>query len=147
MCGDTAVGPWVAAAVAKWDLPTVKAVAVPQLIPKLTADIAKTNYVIFIDACNQTRIRTVQITPIVLPELPPPSMACAAYEPQALLRLTQELHNRHPQAWLVNIPIESCELGSNLSPKAHKGCDHALRAIEQFLLTYRRPRIQAVDEI
>ncbi|MEM7741118.1 MAG: hypothetical protein AAF225_09990, partial [Pseudomonadota bacterium] len=34
---------------------------------------------------------------------PPPFMACTAYDPQALLRLTQHLHSRHPQAWLVQI--------------------------------------------
>ncbi|MEM9976771.1 MAG: hydrogenase maturation protease [Cyanobacteria bacterium P01_D01_bin.2] len=147
LCGDAAVGPWVATAVAKWNLPTVKAVAVPQLIPNLTADIAKAHYVIFVDACDQTRIRTVQITPIVPCDLPPLSMAFATYDPQALLCLTQRLHSRHPQAWLVNVPIESCALGSDLSSKAHKGCDHALRAIEQFLLTYRQPRGRAVDEI
>ena len=147
LCGDAAVGPWVAAAVAKWDLPTVKAVTVPQLIPNLTADIAKANYVIFVDACGQTCMRTVQITPIVLGEPPPTFMACTAYDPQALLRLTQHLHSRHPQAWRVQIPVESCGPGGDLSSKAYKGCDHALRAIEQFLLTYRRPRMQPVDKV
>ena len=120
---------------------------VSQLNPNLTADIAKANYVIFVDACGQTCMRTVQITPIVLGEPPPTFMACTAYDPQALLRLTQRLYNRHPQGWLVQIPIESCDLGSSLSSKAYKGCDYALRAIEQFLLTYRRPRVRAVDEV
>ena len=95
----------------------------------------------FVDACGHKGIRTVQIDPIVLCDPQTSSMAFAAhsYDPLALLNLTQRLYNRHPQAWLLQIPIESCNLGQALSPKAHQGCDHALRAIEQFLITYRQP--------
>lgn len=139
-CGDAAVGPWVAMTVADWQLPAVKSVAVPQLIPELTAELAKTDYVMFVDACGHNRIRTVQIAPIVVCEQPP-SRAFAAhmYDPLSLLNLTQRLYRRHPQAWLLQIPIESCDLGGDLSSKAHQGCDRALRSIEQFLITYRRP--------
>lgn len=67
------------------------------------------------------------------------AFAAHSYDPLALLNLTQRLYNHHPQAWLLQIPIESCDLGSGLSSKAHQGCDRALRAIGQFLVTYRRP--------
>ncbi len=141
LCGDDAVGPWVATAVAEWKLPTVKSLAVPQLAPELSAELAKTNYVMFVDACGHTNVRTVQIDPIVAYDQQTSSMAFAAhtYDPLALLNLTQRLYNRHPQAWLLQIPIESVDVGSGLSSKAHQGCDHALRAIEQFLITYRQP--------
>ena len=142
-CGDDAAGPWVAAAVADWKLPTVKALAVPQLTPELSAELVKTNYVMFVDACGHKGIRTVQIDPIVAYDLQTSSMAFAAhsYDPLALLNLTQRIYNRHPQAWLLQVPIESCNLDSGLSSKAHQGCDHALRAIQQFLLTYRQPQL------
>ena len=141
LCGDDAVGPWVAMVVANWKLPAVKSLAVSQLTPELTAELAKTNYVIFVDACGRQNISTVQIDPIVICDEQPASMAFAAhsYDPLALLNLTQRLYNRHPQAWLLQIPIESCDLGSELSSKAHQGCDRALRSIGQFLTTYRRP--------
>lgn len=140
LCGDAAVGPWVAMTVADWQLPAVKSVAVPQLIPELTAELAQTNYVMFVDACGHSRIRTMQIAPIVICEQPPSrAFAAHTYDPLSLLNLTQRLYRRHPQAWLLEIPIESCDLGRNLSSKAHQGCDRALRAIGQFLVTYRRP--------
>ncbi|MBE9069162.1 hydrogenase maturation protease [Leptolyngbya cf. ectocarpi LEGE 11479] len=140
LCGDAAVGPWVAMSVADWQLPAVKSVAVPQLIPELTAELAQTNYVMFVDACGHNRIRTVQIAPIVVCEQPPSrAFAAHTYDPLSLLNLTQRLYHRYPQAWLLQIPIESCDLGGDLSSKAHQGCDRALRSIEQFLITYRRP--------
>lgn len=140
-CGDDGAGPQVAATVADWQLPSVKSLALAQLTPELTADLAKTNYVIFVDACGQRRIRTVQIAPIVIHNQQPRSMAFAAhsYDPLTLLNLTQRLYKRHPQAWLLQIPIESCLPGTELSPKAHQGCAQALRSIGQFLLTYRQP--------
>lgn len=140
LCGDDAVGPWVAMVVDSWKLPAVRSLAVAQLTPGLTAELAKTNYVIFVDACGRQKINTVQIDPIVICDEQSSSMALAArsYDPLALLNLTQRLYNRHPQAWLLQIPIESCDLGSELSSKAHQGCDRALRSIRQFLVTYRQ---------
>ncbi|MEM9484282.1 MAG: hydrogenase maturation protease [Cyanobacteria bacterium P01_F01_bin.116] len=143
LCGDDAVGPWVAMVVDEWKLPAVKSLAIPQLTPELSTELAKTNYVIFVDACGQKTVQTVQIDPVVVYEEQSSSMAFAAhsYDPLALLNLTQRLYHRHPQAWLLQIPIESCDLGGELSSKAHQGCARALRSIEQFLVTYRRPEL------
>ncbi|NEQ51986.1 MAG: hydrogenase maturation protease [Leptolyngbya sp. SIO3F4] len=139
--GDAAVGPRVAATVANWNLPTVRSFAVTQLTPELTAELAKTNYVIFVDACSRTRVRTVQIDPVVVCDQQSPSKTFVAhsYAPGALLSLTQRLYRRHPQSWMLQIPIESCDEGSILSSKAYQGCAHALRSIEQFFLTYQQP--------
>lgn len=140
-CGDNAVGQRVATVVETWDLPEVRAIAVSQLIPELTTELSKTNYVIFVDACGRQNVSTVQLDPIVVYDQPPSSMAFAAhsYDPLALLNLTQRLYNYHPQAWLLQIPIESCGLNNELSSKAQRGCDRALRSIGQFLVNYRRP--------
>lgn len=143
LCGDDAVGPWVAMVVADWNLPAVRSLAIPQLTPELTTELVKANYVMFVDACGQKTIRTVQIDPIIIYDEQPSSMAFAAhsYDPLALLNLTQRLYKRHPQAWLLQIPVESCDLNSELSPVARQGCDRALRSIEQFLVTYRQPHL------
>lgn len=143
LCGDDAVGPWVAMVVADWNLPAVKSLAVPQLTPELTQELAKSHCVMFVDACAQKAIRTVQIDPIDVYDEQPSSMTFSAhsYDPCALLNLTQRLYNHHPQAWLMQIPIESCDLGGELSSVARQGCDRALRSIEQFLVTYRQPAL------
>lgn len=120
----------------------VKSIAVAQLTPALTAELAKTNYVMFVNACGYSCVQTVQIAPIVICDQQPSSRAFAAhsYDPRALLSLTQRLHQQHPQAWMLQIPIESCDTGHTLSSKAYQGCAHALRSVEQFLLTYRQPQ-------
>ncbi|MEO0433118.1 MAG: hydrogenase maturation protease [Cyanobacteria bacterium J06656_5] len=147
LCGDDSVGPWVAMVVADWNLPAVRSLAVNQLTPNLTDELAKTNYVMFVDACGRKTIQTVQIDPLVVCDQQPASMAFAAhsYDPLALLNLTQRLYKRHPQAWLLQIPVESCDLGNKLSSKAHQGCDRALRAIERFLVTYRQPQLHGAS--
>ncbi len=139
--GDDAVGPRVAMAVSDWNVSAVKGLAVPQLTPELTAELAKANYAMFVDACAHQNIQTVQIDPISVYDEQPSSMAFAAnnYDPLPLLNLTQRLYKRHPQAWLVQIPIKSCDLDSELSSLAHQGCDRALKSIAQFLVTYRQP--------
>lgn len=139
--GDDAAGPYVASAVADWRLPSVKAMALPQLTPELVNDLVATDYAIFIDACgHHTCAPTVQLEPIVGPEAPKwiPAMTHSC-NPWSLLTLTQRLYGRMPQAWLLQIPTENFELGDSLSSTAQRGCDLAKRTIEQLLQTYQQP--------
>ncbi|MDJ0708082.1 MAG: hydrogenase maturation protease [Leptolyngbyaceae cyanobacterium MO_188.B28] len=140
--GDDAVGLRVAKALTDWRLPSVKALAVHQLAPELVADIAKADYVIFVYACGKSCAPNVQIDPIVIskPSSPLYKAPVLTYncEPSTLLALTHALYGRHPQAWLLQIPTESFDLGGSLSDTAHQGIDRALRTIEQFFTTYLR---------
>lgn len=138
--GDDAVGPQVAMAVASWHLPSVKALAVHQLMPELSAEMLQTDYVIFVDACGKSCAPTIQLDPIVTDQK---TLAhCTelllnnACEPSALVALTQFRYGRHPQAWLLQIPTEHHEQGEPFSKTAQRGIDHALRTIEQFFITY-----------
>lgn len=64
--GDEAAGPQVARAVENWQLASVTAIAVPQLAPSLAQAILNTDYVIFVEACSDSRCsRSVKIEPIV----------------------------------------------------------------------------------
>ncbi|MGD1944054.1 MAG: hydrogenase maturation protease [Leptolyngbyaceae cyanobacterium] len=140
--GDDGVGPQVAMAVADWHLPSVKSLAVPQLLPELAADIATANYVIFVDACGQSCAPTIQLDPIVtnkavLARCTAPLMNHVC-EPLGLMALTHRLYGDHPQAWFLQIPTEHHDLGRSFSNSAQRGIDSALRTIEQFLTTYLR---------
>lgn len=143
--GDDAVGPWVATAVANWHLPSVKSLAVEQLMPELAADLAKANYVIFIDACNNSCTQTLQINPIVVNkaslDLCTEPILADDCKPPTLLALTHVVYGRHPQAWLLQVPAECFDLGQSLSDTAYQGCDRALRIIEQFFNNYLRPTV------
>ena len=148
--GDDGVGPQVAKAVADWHLPAVKALAVQQLLPELAADMAQVEHVIFVDACGQRGTSTLQLAPVVTNKKAlthygalPLNHTC---DPLALLTLTQTLYGRHPQAWLLQIPIEHCDLGRSFSTTAQQGAARALRTIEQFFTTYlRRPALTHAD--
>lgn len=140
--GDDAIGPKVAEIVASWHLQPVKTIITQQLAPELVNDIAASDYVIFVDACSdQCHARTVQLDPIVvgshLPRtLPNNSHNC---HPLALLNLAKQLYGQAPQAWFLQVPSESFELGKGISSTAQRGCDQAVRIIEQFWKTYQQP--------
>ncbi|MEM9906521.1 MAG: hydrogenase maturation protease [Cyanobacteria bacterium P01_D01_bin.44] len=140
---DDAVGPWVARVVADWHLPLVSALAVHQLTPELADAISHVDYVIFIDACGESCSQSIQLDPLAVDSPVPRTMSLGghSYAPMALLSLTQGLYGHHPQAWLLQIPIEGFELGETLSATAQEGCDRALRIIEQFLRTYQWPLV------
>ena len=139
--GDNAVGPWVARAVADWQLPSVQAIAIPHLLPELALEIAKANHVIFVDACTRTCAQAVQINPLVgCPQPGTFSINAHSCDPCTLLTLTQTLYGHYPRAWLLQVATDRFDEGCQLSETADHGCDRALQTIEQFFTTYQRPQ-------
>jgi hydrogenase maturation protease len=140
--GDDAVGPKVAETVASWQLPSVTGVAAHQLTPELVNDIAASDYVFFVDACSDhCGARNVQLDPIVAGRQLPRSLPAYTHtaHPLALLNLAKQLYGQAPQAWLLQVPAESFDFGKGLSSVTQKGCDQAVRTIEQFWKTYQQP--------
>ena len=141
--GDDAVGARVAQAVADWHLPEVKVQVVHQLMPELAAEVAKTDYVIFVDACGEESCaRTVQLDPIILGGHDAQSASAFSHTHGArgVLRLTQQLYGHSPQAWLLQVPSEGFAFGEPLSDTAWGGYNQALKIIERFLTNYQVPR-------
>ncbi len=137
--GDDGVGPQVAMAVSDWQVPSVKALSVTQLLPELSVEMAAADYVIFVDAGSKGEASTLRLEPIVTPPAGPPPALNHVCGPAVLVALTQRLYGAHPQAWLLQIPTEHYDLGRALSETANHGVDSALRTIEQFFTTYLRP--------
>lgn len=142
--GDDAVGPRVAEIVASWNLPSIKSLSVHQLTRELVNNIADTDYVIFVDAFSDSSCaRTLQLDPVVLGDRSPKTLAAQethhSCNPLSLLDLTQQLYKRAPQAWFLRVPTESFDFGEKLSSTTQRGCDRAVRTIEQFFKNYRRP--------
>ena len=138
--GDAAVGPLVATAVSDWQLDSVNAVAIAQFTPDLTLELAKADYVIFVEPCANSQ-RAIQLCPIVARQ--PQSEAnygeANSCSPHALLRLTQQLHNASPQSWLLKVPTKDFRFAEELSSTAKTGISQALKIITQFLRTYQLP--------
>ena len=135
--GDDAVGPLAAAAVAAWDAPGIRALAVHQLTPELAEALAAANLAIFVDARapvpNQERGGEGQ-QPIAVHSLEPAAVDSAighAGDPGALLALAAALYGRCPAAWLITVPAHSFEFGAGLSPAAECGLATALQQIRE----------------
>lgn len=139
--GDAGAGLQVARAVADWQLASVETLTVPHFASNLVEAIAKSDYILFVEACNdKSCARTVQLEPIVGEPQSVGTVLSMAYrcDPWVLLSLTRQRYGYAPQAWLLQIPTERCELGEPLSSTAQRGCDRALRTIEQFFQTYQQ---------
>lgn len=137
--GDEAAGLQVAKTVESWELASVKTLTASRLSPDHAAEIARADYVIFVDACSGQRCsRTVQIEPIVgdFQPLRRLSGKPQALNPWTLLNLTEQRYGESPQAWLLKVPAECGEVGSSLSATAQIGCDRATTTIARFLQTY-----------
>ncbi|MGB3300933.1 MAG: hydrogenase maturation protease [Phormidesmis sp.] len=141
--GDDAVGPIAADVVASWNLPETKAMSVHQLTEDLASHVAATDYVIFISACSGSSCaRTVQLDPVVEGTQMFEALAVKdihSCNPLSLLYLAQQIYGRKPQAWFLQIPIESFDCEEGLSSITQRGCDQAVRTVEKFMRTYRQP--------
>lgn len=139
--GDDAVGAKVAETIASWQLPEVKAMVVHQLLPELAVEIAKTNYVIFVDACGEESCTLrAQLSPISAKLKNASSRAFThSHSAQGLLALTQNVYGHVPQAWLLQVPTQSFDFGEQLSSTAHRGVDDAVQTIERLLTNYQVP--------
>jgi len=136
LLGDDAVGPRVAAIVARWHLPGVRALSPPQLLPELATQLGEAGRVIFVDATlpspTAAGVAIHSLPPLSAPPRPAPLGHTG--DPSALLQLTRALYHRWPESWWILIPGERFDLGEALSPAARRGIRHALRAIRRLLL-------------
>jgi hydrogenase maturation protease len=122
--GDDAVGPQVAAAVARWGLPDVQALAVHQLTPELAEPLAAARLAVFVDARPARAGGAVNVQQL----RPADSPATLGHtcDPHVLLALARALYGGHPPAWWVTLPGTNFELGEGLSPAATAGREAAL---------------------
>jgi hydrogenase maturation protease len=124
---DDGVGPKVAAAVEKLNLPGVRVIACHQLTPELAEAVAESNRVVFVDAAvdepKQVRFRRLQ---------PAESSRLTAHvaDPRTLLAMAREVFGRCPVAWWLTIPAERLDFGDELSPAARAGLEAAVRQIQ-----------------
>lgn len=128
--GDDGVGPRVARAVAEWNRPDIRGLAVHQLTPELAAELAKAECVIFVDAAVDTEGATGWRR---LRSCSEPTRLGHANDPAWLLGLTQELYGRSPNAWLATIGARDLGYGSRLTLGSERGAEAVLRRISAWI--------------
>jgi Ni,Fe-hydrogenase maturation factor len=120
----------VAAAVARWGLPGVRAIAAHQLTPELAEPLAQARVAIFVDARvggGGVRVRPLR------PGDTLSSLDMHIGDPTALLALALALYGRAPRAWLITLPARSFALGAPLSPHTRRSLAIARRRIRSLL--------------
>ena len=129
---DDSIGIRIAEIVASWHLPQVRSLALPQLTPELAADLAQVDLVIFVDACQATETKIMELQALKPPNLT--ELRSHFSDPKAILRLTQALYGKCPQAWWVIVPGVNFQLGDRLSSVAQKNIAGALIQIKNLLV-------------
>ncbi|MFA5027775.1 MAG: hydrogenase maturation protease [Candidatus Methylomirabilota bacterium] len=134
--GDDAAGPRIAAAVARWRLPSVRVLIAHQLTPELAADLGEASRAVFIDAAPAAGLPAAALRPLAaLPPAERPSPLGHAASPAELLALTRALYGRAPESWWGLVPAEDFRVGAPLSPRARQGARRLLRALRRLLTT------------
>jgi hydrogenase maturation protease len=137
--GDDGVGPRVARAVAGWQRPGVRALAVHQLTPELADELATVGRVVFVDAAADAD--GVVCWRHVHPAGAPARLGHAG-DPGWLLGLADALTGRSPRAWLATIPARELGYCETLSPAAMRGATAVLRRIAD-LVRHAQPDLEA----
>jgi hydrogenase maturation protease len=126
---DDGVGPKVAGAVQKLELPGVQVIACHQLMPELTERVAEANRVVFVDAAvdEPREVRWRELTPADSSQ-----MMTHAADPRTLLAMARDVYGKYPQAWWLTIPAVNFEFGEELSPLTQSGFEIAIAKITEL---------------
>ena len=149
--GDDGVGPRVAEAIEKLNLPGVRTLVCQQLSPEHAEPIARAGRVVFVDAelvagytlqaaglesstcnlqpatCNYRGVQWRKLEPGESSQL----MAHAA-DPRTMLALARDVFGRAPQAWWLTIPAVKLDFAETLSPAAQRGLAEAVKKIREL---------------
>ena len=127
--GDDGVGPRVAEAVGKLNLPGVRTLICPLLTPELAEPISRAAKVIFVDAAvdapNAVQWRKLE------PNETSQFMAHAA-DPRTMLALARDVFGRVPEAWWLTIPAVDLGFREALSPEVQRSFTEAVEKIQVF---------------
>ena len=127
--GDDGVGPRVAEAIEKLNLPGVQTLICPLLTPELADPIARAEKVIFVDAAVDApkEVQWRKLEPNETSQL----MAHAA-DPRTMLALARDVFGHVPEAWWLTIPAVDLGFHEEFSTEVRRGFDEAVKKIQAF---------------
>lgn len=131
--GDDAAGRHVADAVATRDLPGVRVLSVPQLLPEIATDLAGCRAVVFVDASrHQPAVTVRRLTP-----RPSEWRTTHHASPTGLLALADALGPAPADALLVTVPAAEFPLGTTLSETTARAVPQAVEQVIELCRTLR----------
>jgi hydrogenase maturation protease len=126
---DDQAGPLVAERIEALALPGVLAMACAQLSPEHAEPVARARTVVFVDA-QAAPARELAVTPVLPGESS--QVTTHAAEPRTLLALARDVFGHAPPAWLLTIPAERFEFGTDLSPLTQQGIEAAVNKVVEL---------------
>jgi hydrogenase maturation protease len=123
--GDDAVGRRAAEAVAACDLPGVRVLSVPQLVPELAIDLARCRAAIFVDASAADETVVVRR----LASASSPSRLTHSVAPHSLLALAAVVDAAPEEAVVVTVPASDFGLSTTLSEATTMAMSEAVERI------------------
>ena len=127
--GDDGVGPRVAEAIEKLNLPGERTLVCQQLSPEYADPVSRAHTVVFVDAAVDAP-REVQLRKLE-PNESSQLMAHAA-DPRTLLALARDVFDHAPQAWWLTIPAVKLDFSETLTPEAQRGFAEAVEKIQEL---------------
>jgi hydrogenase maturation protease len=127
--GDDGVGPRVAEAIEKLNLPGVRILVCQQLSPEYADPVSRAHTVVFVDAAVDAP-REVQLRKLE-PGESSQLMAHAA-DPRTMLALARDVFGHAPQAWWLTIPAVKLDFSETLTPEAQRGFAEAVEKIQEL---------------
>ncbi len=127
--GDDGVGPRVAEAIEKLNLPGVRTLICQQLSPECADPISQAHTVVFVDAAVDAPrdVRLRKLEPSESSQL----IAHAA-DPRTLLALARDVFGHAPRAWWLTIPAVKLDFSETLTPEAQRGLAEAVQKIQEI---------------
>jgi hydrogenase maturation protease len=129
--GDDGAGPTVAAAIAARNLPNVRAVALPRLLPELIDELEPARFAIFIDA--QPGAKPPVVVAALVAANDGPQVPTHLGDPRALLALTWAVYGRVPDAWLVTVGGLNFDRRESLSTVGQNHARTAQEHVEELI--------------
>ena len=133
---DDQAGPLVAEKIEALALPGVLAVVAAQLSPEHAEAVAHARAVVFVDAQAGPAL-DIRLTPVRPGDSS--QVTTHAAEPPTLLALARDVFGHAPPAWLLTIPAERFEFGTELSPLTTHGIAAAVRKVVELAAVQRAP--------
>jgi len=129
---DDGVGWSAAERIEGWGHPAIRVLARTQLLPELADELAGAGLILFLDATADPEGPAVRLESIE-PSTKGPDSLIHAMTPETLVRLCEAIHGHAPPALMVSIPVDDFGFGDELSPRAMRGLEEALRMVREWI--------------
>lgn len=131
--GDDSAGFQLAVELDRENPEGIRCMAVHQLTPELAEAIAGANEVFFVDVYAANAFsRDLCVMELTVESDHPSSISSHGQSPSTLLKLSAQLYDAHPKAWIVAIPAFEFSLGEHLSNMTRT----CMKDAHQFILDH-----------